>query len=336
VTSAGVRVDDLGVASQTLVESVSGEISHQFEDAVGVFFCVSLPDGAVHEGGFLLRHLFGFFLSHRAAQEVGAAEGVARHVAGDLHDLLLVDDDAVGVFEDGLEARMGIRDVDAAVLSLDEVLDHAGAEGAGAVEGDGGDDVLEAVGLELLEEGLHAARLELEDVRGLARAQERVGRGIVERDAVDADRVAFAIGAAVDHPHRDVDDGERAQAEEVELHEASRLDVVLVVLGDVDVGLGAEDGDVVPERAFADDDAGGVHAGVAREVLERHRRVEQVLDVGVLGVLLLEARLLCERVLDRDALALHRLGDERRDAAGVGGAHAHDASHVAYDAAALQ
>jgi hypothetical protein len=40
----------------------------------------------------------------------------------------------------------------AAVLALDEVVHHARPEGARAVERDGGDDVLEAVGAELLEE----------------------------------------------------------------------------------------------------------------------------------------------------------------------------------------
>ena len=67
---------------------------------------------------------------------------------------------------------------------------------------------------------------------------------------------------------RDVDDGERLQAEEVELDEARLLDVVLVVLGDETLAVRAEARDVIPERALADDDAGGVHAGVAREALE--------------------------------------------------------------------
>ena len=87
------------------------------------------------------------------------------------------------------------------------------------------------------------------------------------------------IRARVDQALRDVDDGERLEAEEVELDEAGLLDVVLVVLGDVPVGLAVlEDRDVIPERAFADDDAGGVLAGVAREAFELDRLREQLLD----------------------------------------------------------
>jgi hypothetical protein len=62
-----------------------------------------------------------------------------------------------------------LRDGLAPVLAVDEVLHHARAERARAVEGHGGDDVLEAVGLEVLEELLHPARLELEDARSSRR-----------------------------------------------------------------------------------------------------------------------------------------------------------------------
>ncbi len=78
-------------------------------------------------------------------------------------------------------------------------------------------------------------------------------------------------GDLVDEAHRDLDDGQRLEPEEVELDQARELDVVLVVLRDVDAFFGAEDGHVIPERTFADHDAGRVHARVAVEVLERHR-----------------------------------------------------------------
>jgi len=52
--------------------------------------------------------------------------------------------------------------------------------GTGAVERDGGDDVLEAVGAEVLEELLHARGLELEDALGFAGAEEDEGGLVVE------------------------------------------------------------------------------------------------------------------------------------------------------------
>ena len=44
----------------------------------------------------LLCHLFGLFLTHRAAQEISPTEGVAGQLLRDLHNLFLIENDAVG------------------------------------------------------------------------------------------------------------------------------------------------------------------------------------------------------------------------------------------------
>jgi hypothetical protein len=59
------------------------------------------------------------------------------------------------------------------VLAVDEVVDHARLHGAGAVERDGGDDVFEAVGLELLAHLAEALRFHLEHAEGVALAMSR-------------------------------------------------------------------------------------------------------------------------------------------------------------------
>jgi hypothetical protein len=74
----------------------------------------------------------------------------------------LVDDDAVGVLEDGFQRRVRVLDLLAPVLALDEVVHHAALDGARPVERARGHDVLEAVGLELLEQVAKARRFELE------------------------------------------------------------------------------------------------------------------------------------------------------------------------------
>ncbi len=98
------------------------------------------------EDGTLLRHLLGLLLAHRAAQQVGAAERVAREHLRDLHDLLLVQDHAVGREQDGLQVRVQVVDAaaDAAVLAVDEVVDHARLQRARPEQRDERDDVFEA------------------------------------------------------------------------------------------------------------------------------------------------------------------------------------------------
>jgi hypothetical protein len=100
-------------------------------------------------------------LAHRAAQEVGLSQAVAADALGDLHDLLLVDDDSVGLLEDGLEAGVGVAYRLPPRLRVDELGDVV--HGTGTVERVERYQVLHAGGLGLLEDGLHPARLELED-----------------------------------------------------------------------------------------------------------------------------------------------------------------------------
>ena len=58
------------------------------------------------------------------------------------------------------------------MLDLHVVVDHAAFERAGAIEGVGGDDVAEVVGLHLLQQVADAAAFELEDALRLAAAEQ--------------------------------------------------------------------------------------------------------------------------------------------------------------------
>jgi hypothetical protein len=60
-----------------------------------------------HETVALRVHLRLDLLAHGAAQQVGFAERVAGQHLRDLHHLLLVDDDAVGLLQDRLRASGG-------------------------------------------------------------------------------------------------------------------------------------------------------------------------------------------------------------------------------------
>ena len=146
------------------------------------------------------------------------------------------------------------------------------------------------VRLQAPDQVLHAAGFQLEHRGGLRLRHEVVGRLVVHRQLPDVEQRLTARGAArVDDLHGAVDDRERAQSEEVELHEARGLDVVLVELRDDAAALVVG----VQRREFRelrrrDHHATGVHAGVAREALERTREVDEILDLLVFLVETLE------------------------------------------------
>src|SRR5207249_1171260 len=110
----------------------------------------------------------------------------------DLHHLLLVDDDAVGVAQDRLERGVQIADRLLAVLAADEGVDHGRAvvelrvERPRPVERQDGDEVGEARGPELRQQPADAARLELEDPDRVAVGEQLVGAGVVQRQAIGA------------------------------------------------------------------------------------------------------------------------------------------------------
>ena len=78
------------------------------------------------------------------------------------------------------------------MLDVDVLVDHPAVERAGAVEGEDGDQVGEAVGLHLDQEVADARAVELEDALGLAALEELVGRLVVEREVEQVERLAGA------------------------------------------------------------------------------------------------------------------------------------------------
>jgi len=239
-----------------------------------------------------------------------------------------------------LEQRVRVAGLRATVLARDEIVDHARLQRAGAEQRDQRDDVLEGVGLQLLDQVAHAARFELEDRGGLAALEQRVGRRIVGRQRGDVDGCLAEFRAArVDRLDRPVDDRQRAQAEEVELDQPDRFDVVLVELRDQAFAAGfREHRRVVRQRAGCDDDAAGMAAGVARQVLELEREIDQLLDVLIGRIQRLElgdyaigflARFVraAERILERQVE--RNLRQQLGDAVDLAVRHAQHAAGVA-------
>ena len=78
------------------------------------------------------------------------------------------------------------------MFTVDEVIHHARLQGARAEQGHQRDHVFEAVGLQALDEILHAAGFELEHRRGLESAKQGERLLVVDGDGGDVDR-RFAL-----------------------------------------------------------------------------------------------------------------------------------------------
>ena len=285
-----------------LVEAVFGELRHQVEQAVGELFRVIFLERALDEQAAVLVHLLLILLAHCAPQQVRPAQGVAADDLGNLHHLFLVDDHAVGWGEAGLQVRMEIVDGLLALLAQDEIVHHAGTQRPWPVQREHGDDVLEAVGLELGQQLLHALRFKLEHRRGIGLLQHLVGRRIVEMLGVQG--LIEARVELFDVLEGELDDGQVAQAEKVELDQADRLHVVLVELADRVVRIRREiQRAKIGQLAGRDQHAAGVHTDVARQPFELARQDEQLAHLFLAVVALLELGLHRQRLVQRILLA---------------------------------
>ncbi len=194
---------------------------------------------------------------------------------------------------------MQVLDALAAVLALDEVRDQV--HRARPVQRVQGDQVLEAVGLRALQQLAHAARFELEDRRGGRLLEHVVGLRVVQRQCLQRQPERRIERADVGQGQ--VEDGQRGEPEEVELHQADRLDVVLVELADRRVrSLRAVQGTEVGQLARRNQHAARVHADVAGQALERPRERDQFLEFLVAVDRLGERRLLRQRTVERPGI----------------------------------
>ena len=128
-------------------------------------------------------HLLDLLLAHRAAQHVGAAQRVARQDLRRLHDLLLVDHDAVGLAADRLQQRMLVFDPHLAVTAVDEFGNQL--HRPRPVKRDQGGDVLDRADLELAAQVAHPAGFQLEHAQRVGLVEQVVGLGVIQRQVVN-------------------------------------------------------------------------------------------------------------------------------------------------------
>eukprot|EP01022_Parablepharisma_sp_SALTPOND_P029433 TRINITY_DN734_c3_g1_i1.p2 TRINITY_DN734_c3_g1~~TRINITY_DN734_c3_g1_i1.p2 ORF type:complete len:1458 (-),score=543.13 TRINITY_DN734_c3_g1_i1:22429-26802(-) len=259
-----------------LVEAVAGELFHQVEDLVGLGLVQPVLGRPFAEQFTVLGHFLGLLLAHRPAQQVGAAQRVAADDLRHLHHLLLVDHDAVGLGENVLGARVGVVE-GFTVLALAEVGDQV--HRTGTVQRHQGDDVLETVGTGVLQHALHAAAFKLEHGDRLGLGQQFVRGPVVQRQLGQVELGQGWIEHA-DVAHRTVQDGQRGQAQEVELDQADGFHIVLVILRHHAgiAALGIERAEI-GQLARGDQHATGVHADIAGDALDLLGQAHQLLDL---------------------------------------------------------
>ena len=307
-----------------LVEAVSGELRHQIEDLLDLLRRIAPLHRAVDEALALLRHLLGFLLAHGAAQQVGFAERVAGQPVGDLHHLFLVDDDAQRFLQDFLQFRKFVFDLLAAVLAIDEVVDHAALNRAGTVERVQSGEIFDGIRLVAAQHVAHAVRFKLEHAGGQAVVKDLlVGLLVVERNAFEIDAArprvcSISLSASsrmvsVVRPRKSI--FSRPIFSMATMSKAVTISSFLVRYSGTSSVSGR--GEITTPAACT--------PALRTRPSSFLRSVDQLADLRVAFVRLLQRRRFLERVFQLD---VQRGRDHLGDAVHIGVRHVHGAAHV--------
>ena len=270
-----------------LVEAVLGEEHHLIEELVGDLGVNAALTRALHKDVSVLLHLRDLFLTHGPAQQVRLAQGIARQILSDLHDLLLVDHDPVGLLQDRLQLGVGEIDRLAAVLAVDEFRDQPRIEGAGSVKGQDRGDVFQGGRLEVAHDLAHPTGFQLEDAFEIAAGQQAEGAWIIEWERIGIDADARTLLNQIDGL---VDHREVLEAQEVHLQQAHGLHVFHEVLGDhLPVVVALQRHNFI-EGIRGNDDTSGMDAEGLVGPLNAHRHVDPTLHRGIAEIFLAELR----------------------------------------------
>jgi hypothetical protein len=245
-------------------------------------------------------------LADRVAERVGLGAGEAAERDRGGHDVLLVDEDPVGLVEVRLEQRVEVGDPLLPVLAAD--VRRNVVHRAGAVQRDHCGKVVDRCRAQLADVAAHPRRLQLEDAGRLTRRQQLEGASVVERDRVEVDCLA---PVRADQVHCLAQDRQVRQSEEVELQQPQRLDRMHLVLGHQRVGVRRLlERHELRQRLAADDHPSRMRRRIAGHALELLGELDDPLHRRVRVVLLPKLRRCFERLVEPDPeLVRDRLGD---------------------------
>ena len=263
--SAGVR----------FVKAVAGKFFHQIEDAFRLLLRNLVGSASRHELCALRGHLLFLFLAHRAAKNVRLAKRKTCQAIGDLHDLFLIQDDAVGFLENVLQLRKFVADLGFALLPVDEVVDHAALDGTGPVQSVQRGEVFDARGLVTAENVAHAVGLELEDGGRFGAGEEFISLCVIERKIVD---ISFHAAVLFDHADGIVKHREGREAEKIHFQQPDALQRIHVILRGDFIPIRLVHGDDVRQRPRRNHHASRMRGGVARQSFEPQRHGHQILQ----------------------------------------------------------
>ena len=279
-----------------LVEGVGRKAGHFVVDLV----CYLLRDAvgntaralvaglgaAVHKMFPLGFHDGVLLFAHGAADVICLSEGEARQLPEDLHDLLLIDDAAVGHIQNVRQLRGLVADL-VRLVPVAQIGGN-GVHGARAVQTDQSDDIFKVLGLQAHKHLLHAGGFQLEHALGIALTKHFIGIRVVIVQLADGKLRVLLLHRNLRIP----DDGQGAQTQKVHLQKTQFFDLGHVELGHRQAVVGGKR-QIIIRRLRRNDHTRRVGGGVPGHALHLQCGVDELghLRVGIVELFQLAGNL---------------------------------------------
>ncbi len=220
----GLIADDRISGGVRFVEAIV-ELVEQVPDIDGGIAINAVISRTFQELRSFLVHLGLNLLAHRAAQQVGAAKGVAGHLLRDLHHLFLVDDDAQRFVQNMVDR--GVHELALAKVILDFAEGRDVLHRAGAIQRHQRDNIFDAGWFHAPQRIHHARAFNLEHSDRAGIGIKLIGFFVVQRYCTNVD-VDPAIFQKV---QRVLDDGKGLQTQKIVFYQPGLLDPFHIELG---------------------------------------------------------------------------------------------------------
>ena len=192
------------------VEAVTGEVLQERENLVAELFGnIMQLLGTVDERLAHRIQLLGLLLAHRAAQNICLTERKACQCGGYLHNLLLIQNNAVGILQNRLHQRMQHLRRALSVTAGNKVLRHTGAQRTRTVQSHQRNQILKAFGSQIHNQLGDTCRLQLENAGRFTAAQHSACCLICQRNVIN---INLFTRSFADKANAVTDNCQRAQA----------------------------------------------------------------------------------------------------------------------------
>ena len=266
-----------------LVKGVTGERQNNLPQRINSVVRIAVLFHSGFETDTFFRQNLWLLLTHRFSEAVSLASGIIGYLLRDLHDLLLVDNQAVGLRENVperfLQFRVNRGYLFTPVLAVSVGPVRALTHRSWAVERQRRNNIREFGWAHAFEQLTHTTTIQLEHAEGIAARKQLVRRLVDNRQTL---KVEVLSPVFFDVLNTVADNGEVSKPQEVHLQQANGFTRRVRPAGNDRPILGTlPHGDVVQQRHRRHNHGTRVNTSLTDDAFKPPSRVENLLHIGI-------------------------------------------------------